>query len=160
MTSEITKIASLSSGCRGLLVAMICHGNCETFTAKGCSSGESGPVPMNKSQIRSSFVTMIEVKRKIGGIKIGHEVNEMNVMSWINELHDCSLIKGGKTSAFTGGKGDMVKLNAAILYLIVTTYFYRLLRRFFFEKFCCKTNFVLYLIIRIGSLLCIQLLRV
>jgi hypothetical protein len=113
MTSETTKIATLSSGCRGLLVAMICHGTCETFTAKGCSSGESAPLPMNKSQIRSSFVTMIEVKKKSGGIQIGHDVNEMSVMNWISELHDCGLIRGGASSArgvraFTGGKRDMV----------------------------------------------------
>jgi predicted nuclease with TOPRIM domain len=95
---------------------MICYGSCETFTAKG---GAGGPVPMNKSQIRSSFVTMIEVKKKSGGIQIGHDVNEMSVMNWISELHDCGLIRGGASSvrgvrAFTGGKSDMVKLNEAL----------------------------------------------
>jgi hypothetical protein len=58
---------------------------------------------------------MIELKKKTGGIQIGHDVNEMSVKSWISELHDCSLIKGGKRSAFTGGIGDMVKLNAVLL---------------------------------------------
>jgi hypothetical protein len=136
MTSETTKIATLSSGCRGLLVAMICHGTCETFAAKGCSSGESGPVPMNKSQIRSSFTTMIAVKKQTpGGIEIGHDVNEMSVMNWISELHDCGLIRRGASSArgvraFTGGKGDMVYLNAAILYLIVAYFCFLLCRSF------------------------------
>jgi hypothetical protein len=117
MTSETTKITTLSSGCRGLLVSMICNGTCETFTAKG---GAGGPVPMNKSQIRSSFVTMIEVKKKTGGIEIGHDVNETSVMNWISELHDCGLIRGGGAlkakgmRAFTGGKSDMVKLNATL----------------------------------------------
>jgi hypothetical protein len=95
---------------------MICYGTCETFTAKG---GAGGPVPMNKREIRSSFVTMIEVKKKSGGIEIGHDVNETSVMNWISELHDCGLIRGGANGtrvvrAFTGGKSDMVRLNATL----------------------------------------------
>ena len=84
---EALKIGSLSSGARGLLVAMVCFGACETFTAgKAGPQGGFGPVPMNMSQIRSSFSTMLDVKRSTGGIQIGHESTEMNVRNWINEL--------------------------------------------------------------------------
>ena len=64
---EALKIGSLSSGARGLLVAMVCYGACDTFSAKGGPVGDFGPIPMNMSQVRSSFTTMIEVKKKMGG---------------------------------------------------------------------------------------------
>ena len=108
--TEALKIGSLTSGARGLLVAMICYGVCDTFAVKG---GAVRPVSMNTIQIRSSFTTMLEVKEKTGGIQIGHEVSETNVRNWINELHDCSLIRGGVSScggarSFSGGRSDKV----------------------------------------------------
>jgi hypothetical protein len=112
---EALKIGSLSSGARGLLVAMVCYGVCETLlvTKAGGASMDLGPIPMNMSQIRSSFTTMLDVKKRSGGIQIGHESTEMNIRNWINELHDCGLIKGGANSfggarSFSGGRSDKV----------------------------------------------------
>ena len=98
-------------------MAMVCYGVCDTFAVRGGAGagtgGDLGPIPMNMSQIRSCFTTMLEVKKKSGGIAIGHEPTEMNVRNWINELHDCGLIKGGVNSfggarSFSGGRSDKV----------------------------------------------------
>ena len=108
--SEAIKIASLSSGARGLLVAMVCYLH---VTKTGGPSMDCVPVPMNMSQIRESFTKMLERKKKSGGIQIGHESTDMNMKNWIYELHSCGLIRGGKNScggkrSFSGGRSDKV----------------------------------------------------
>ena len=113
--SEAIKIASLSSGARGLLVAMVCYGVSETLlvTKTGGPSMDCGRLSMNMSEISKSFTTMLDVKKKSGGIQIGHESTDMNIQNWIYELHSCGLIKGGENSrgglrSFSGGRSDKV----------------------------------------------------
>lgn len=107
---EALKIASLSSGARGLLVAMVCHGKREPplVTKKGGPSIDFGPTPMNMSEILKSFTDMLESKKKSGGIQIGHEPTDLNVGHWISELHNCSLITGGANRSLPGGRSDKV----------------------------------------------------
>lgn len=114
--SEIYKISVLSSGARGLLVAMVCYGITDISNKPGgFYSSSIGSNSMNTSQIRSTFATMIDVKRHTGGIQIGHECTEMNVRRWISELHDCGLIKGGGLRSllgmrsFSGQRSEKVK---------------------------------------------------
>ena len=94
---EALKVASLSSGARGLLVAMVCHSKPEPplVTKTGGPSMDFGPIPMNMSEILQSFTRMLEAKKNSGGIQIGHEPTIDNVGHWIFELHSCSLINGG-----------------------------------------------------------------
>ena len=125
---ELYKIGILSSGARGLLVAMVCYGVSDIFTKPGgYFSYTSGAIPMNSSQIRGAFSTMIDVKKQTKGIAIGHECTEMNVRSWISELHDCGLIKGGGSSSFGGARsfcrGRSEKVRFSILF---SCYFFTL----------------------------------
>ena len=111
---EVFKLSTLSSGARGLLVAMTCYGVCDTFVKLGVKAKDIGATPMNLSQIRRSFATLIDVKRQCRGITIGHECSERNIRTWVSELHDCGLIKGGVrglrgTVANSRGKSGQVK---------------------------------------------------
>ena len=110
---ELYKIQILSSGARGLLVAMVCYGVSDTFTKQSYGSSVMGAMPMNMAQIRGSFSTLIEIKKQTKGIAIGHECTEMNVRRWISELHDVGLIKGGSSSlgvgrSFKAGRSEKV----------------------------------------------------
>ena len=112
---ELYKIQILSSGARGLLVAMVCYGISDTFTKQGCNFSVMGALPMNMAQIRGSFSTLIEIKKQTKGIAIGHECTEMNVRRWISELHDVGLIKSSSGSrslgvgrSFNGGRSEKV----------------------------------------------------
>jgi hypothetical protein len=60
-SGETQKIGYLSSGARGLLVAMVCYGISDAHTEKGLGGLHlnMGPLPMNMSQMRASFTTMI-----------------------------------------------------------------------------------------------------
>ena len=111
---ELYKIGILTSGARGLLVAMTCYGISDTFVKPGAKVKDVGALPMDISQIRGSFATLIDVKKQCGGIVIGHECTETNIRRWVSELHDCGLIKGGPSTlggarSFAGGKSEKVK---------------------------------------------------
>ena len=100
--SELYKVGVISSGARGLLVAMVCYGISDTFVKPGNNSSHTGAIPMNSSQIRGSFATLIDIKKQTKGIAIGHECTEMNIRRWISELQDAGLIKGGSSSFGVG----------------------------------------------------------
>ena len=123
---ELYKIGILSSGARGLLVAMVSYGQSDISTKPGgYFSMTSGAIPMNASQIRGAFSTMIDIKKQTNGIAIGHECTEMNVRSWISELHDCGLIKGGGSSSFGGARSiSRVRSEKVRFLFLFSCYFF------------------------------------
>ena len=84
----LSETGALSSGARGLLVAMIC------YAVRDMDSLTIG-IPMNLSQIRDTFRTMLDMKYFRGGILIGHECLDSSISAWTFELSCTGVLKGG-----------------------------------------------------------------